>query len=333
MNRKTKDGFICDAKNLHGGKYSYSRVDYINNHTKVCITCKKHGDFWQTPNSHLSGKGCPICAKYDNLTKRFVSRAKKKHCELIDYSNVEYVNSRTKVKLICHKKDLDGKEHGVFLQLPYQHLLGYSCPKCALEVNREKHKSTSVGTFKENGMRIHGGKYSYDLVDNGNYNGIKKKVPIICPKHGVFWQTPDKHINSRHGCPMCKSSHLERDVRNMLKSMDLIFIEQKRFDWLGKLSLDFYIPSFKIAIECQGIQHFVPRDFAYKGNEWATELYNQILERDVRKNRLCSDNGVKITYVTDCDDNIIENSKNKSLYCNIIKEINLLRNVLQFIPS
>lgn len=168
-------------------------------------------------------------------------------------------------------------------------------------------------------MKIHDGKYIYDLVNEENYNGTKKKVPIICKEHGLFWQTPDKHINSRQGCPKCKSSHLENNVRNILKEKNILFIEQKRFDWLGQLSLDFYIPSIKTAIECQGIQHFTPRDFAYKGNEWSNELYEKIIERDSRKNKLCKENGIELIYFTDCDDNIINEGKNKELYHDIIK--------------
>ena len=168
-------------------------------------------------------------------------------------------------------------------------------------------------------MKIHDGKYIYDLVNEENYNGIKKKIPIICKEHGLFWQTPDKHINSRQGCPKCKSSHLENNVRNILKEKNILFIEQKRFDWLGQLSLDFYVPSLKTAIECQGIQHFTPIDFAYKGNEWSNELYEKIIERDSRKNKLCKENGIKLIYFTDCDDKIINEGKNKELYHDIIK--------------
>ena len=317
--QKNISDFIKDAKNVHGSKYDYSKVNYINNHTKVTITCRKHGDFEQIPNSHLNGRGCPKCAMERILNLNFIRRAKKNHNEYIDYSRVNYINSHTKVELICHKKDKEGNEHGIFYQLPYQHIQGYSCPKCALDTNRIKHQTTSSETFKEKGMKIHDGKYIYDLVNEENYNGIKKKVPIICKEHGVFWQTPDKHINSRQGCPKCKSSHLENNVRNILKEKNILFIEQKRFDWLGQLSLDFYIPSLNTAIECQGIQHFTPRDFAYKGNEWSNELYEKIIERDSRKNKLCKENGIELIYFTDCDDKIINEGKNKELYHDIIK--------------
>lgn len=58
---KTTEQFIADAKAIHGDKYDYGKVDYYNKETKVCIICPEHGEFWQIPNSHLSGYGCPAC--------------------------------------------------------------------------------------------------------------------------------------------------------------------------------------------------------------------------------------------------------------------------------
>ena len=49
------------AQKVHGEKYDYSKVEYVNNSTKVCIICPEHGEFWQTPNNHLHGYGCPKC--------------------------------------------------------------------------------------------------------------------------------------------------------------------------------------------------------------------------------------------------------------------------------
>ena len=54
--------FIKRAKIKHGDKYDYSKVNYVDSQSKIIITCPKHGDFKQVPNSHLQGKGCPKCA-------------------------------------------------------------------------------------------------------------------------------------------------------------------------------------------------------------------------------------------------------------------------------
>ena len=61
MNKYTTKDFIEKARKVHGNKYDYNKVEYINNHTKVCIICPIHGEFWQKPNDHLSGYGCAKC--------------------------------------------------------------------------------------------------------------------------------------------------------------------------------------------------------------------------------------------------------------------------------
>ena len=57
-----KEEFIKKSISIHGNKYDYSKVEYINDKTKVCIICPEHGEFWQTPNNHLNGNNCPLCA-------------------------------------------------------------------------------------------------------------------------------------------------------------------------------------------------------------------------------------------------------------------------------
>ena len=119
-----KENFIKKASERHKYKYDYSKVEYINVHTKVCIICPEHGEFLITPNNHLRGHGCPKCAgcnKSNNDT--FVTMAKEIHGDKYDYSKVEYVNYETKVCIIC-------PEHGEFWQTPHGHLNGQGCPYC-----------------------------------------------------------------------------------------------------------------------------------------------------------------------------------------------------------
>ena len=59
----TKEEFIERANKIHKGRYDYSKVEYVNCETKVCIICPKHGEFWQTPQMHTKGGGCQYCAK------------------------------------------------------------------------------------------------------------------------------------------------------------------------------------------------------------------------------------------------------------------------------
>ncbi len=78
MLKKDEDTFIEDAIIKHGNVYDYSKVVYVNAHTKVIIGCKDHGDFTQTPNKHLSGRGCHKCGLIKNglQTKERMSNGK-----------------------------------------------------------------------------------------------------------------------------------------------------------------------------------------------------------------------------------------------------------------
>ena len=79
----TLEQFIEKARKVHGNKYDYSKVEYVNTNTKVCIICPIHGEFWQTPNSHLQGYGCKKCT-YSSISKKsnthdFIEKSKKIH--------------------------------------------------------------------------------------------------------------------------------------------------------------------------------------------------------------------------------------------------------------
>ena len=128
--RKSNEEFIQQAKEIHGDKYDYSKVDYKDNKTKVIIICPKHGDFMVAPHKHiLRGNGCPKCANEQNgLKKRlpletFIERSKKIHGEKYNYSKVEYTNIEAPVTIMCPK-------HGEFKQSPYTHMKGCGCPRC-----------------------------------------------------------------------------------------------------------------------------------------------------------------------------------------------------------
>src|SRR5690606_3051302 len=82
-NKRTTEDFISEAKETHGNKYDYKLVNYINNHTKVLIVCKQHGEFWQNPYSHLVGHGCRKCAKIVERDNVVINRLNKKFKYLV----------------------------------------------------------------------------------------------------------------------------------------------------------------------------------------------------------------------------------------------------------
>jgi len=123
--RKSSEYFIEKAKQVHGGKYDYSKVEYCKAKEKVCIICPEHGEFWQTPDSHLRGRKCPKCVhqSYKYTTEEFIELSRKVHGYRYDYSKVVYKNRKTPVCIIC-------PEHGEFWQKPQEHIKGFGCQIC-----------------------------------------------------------------------------------------------------------------------------------------------------------------------------------------------------------
>ena len=128
--------FIKRAKNIHGDRYDYSKVNYINADIPVFIICKEHGEFSQIPDFHINRKcNCPKCSfSYKNNTTGFIEKANKIHKNKYDYSKVNYVNNKTNIIITC-------KKHGDFIQQPYVHLLNHSCPSCINKTEFKFYKS------------------------------------------------------------------------------------------------------------------------------------------------------------------------------------------------
>jgi very-short-patch-repair endonuclease len=195
--KNTINEFIEKAKKIHGLRYDYSKVKYVNSFTKVIIMCEEHDEFEQQPNNHLQGNGCPGC-RLDNMGKwnksnkeEFISKAMKVHGDKYDYSQVDYEGANIEVKIIC-------KLHGIFQQQPSVHISGCGCNVCGIVARSLKTRS-STEEFILKAKDIHGDKYDYTLVD---YETSNIEVKIICKDHGVFLQTPQTHL-SGSGCNDC----------------------------------------------------------------------------------------------------------------------------------
>lgn len=287
-----QDDVIERFHKVHGDKYDYSLVKYVNCDAKVKIICPIHGIFEMTPSNHIKGQSCPKCNGIHLTTEDIIDEFHKIHGDQYDYSKTIYNKMHEKVTVIC-------PEHGEFQITPSKHRLGQGCPKCGI-LKRAKNQSYDNESFIEILQKVHNGKYIYTKATlNGN---LHNRITITCPIHGDFEQIAQSHLNG-HGCPKCQSSHLEEEIKLFLNDNDIEFEQQKTFEWLklkNHLYLDFYLPKYNKAIECQGIQHFKPVDFF--GGE---ECFIKTIERDDIKQRLCENNGIKIIYFT-----------NKSNYCN-----------------
>lgn len=289
--QKLKQNFIEKAKKVHGDKYNYNSITYINCKTEIELTCPIHGKFKITPDYHIRGGGCPLCIKKGAKkinTEYWIEKAKLVHGNKYDYSKVNYKKASEPVIIICPK-------HGEFLMTPNNHLNNHGCPKCAIEIRGYK-KRLNLEQFIEKARKIHGDRYDYSKVD---YINGSTKVCIICPEHGEFWQTPENHANSGKGCPKCNRSHGESYIEQYLKENSINYICQyeinisKDINVSGKAYIDFYLPDYNLFIEYNGEQHYIPMRFS--GGEIAFE-HQQL--RDLAVNKYCNDNNINLLEIS-----------------------------------
>lgn len=280
--------FIDKARAIHGNKYDYSKTVYTRSCDKVTITCHKHGDFKVRAGNHLAGVGCPKCS-FEKLSKQksmggdtFMERAKLKHENVYDYSSVEYVNSDTKVIIIC-------PHHGEFQQTPYKHLKGQGCPVCGVDKRVESRKGKSINSakpahlrannFVRNALLVHGKKYDYSEVV---YKDSQTPVTIICPKHGKFQQTPNNHVQGK-GCSKCNCNSVskpEQKVHDVFPEF-----EQSNRVVLGGMELDLLHDN--LAIEIDGIH--------WHSDKYKPDRYH------LYKTNLCAAKGIQLLHFWDVE--------------------------------
>jgi hypothetical protein len=217
-NKLTKEEFIEKARQVHGDKYNYERVDYKGNKIKAEIGCNTCGNwFFQTPNDHRfgnkNGSGCPKCSiqtiinKLRSTTEEFIEEAKKVHGDKFDYSRTNYISSKMKVEIgckICNK---------FFFQTPESHNDGKGCNLCANNIK------LTTEDFIEKAKKIHGDKFDYS---NSIYINAYTKIEMKCNIcNNIFYQNSNPHLNS-HDCPKCAIKNNGSDRR----STTALFIEK-----------------------------------------------------------------------------------------------------------
>ena len=187
--KKPNEQFILEAENIHKDEnnipiYDYSEVNYISTHEKVNIICKIHGSFEQCPSDHLSGRGCNGCgmikrAKTQTFTKElFIQKAKEVHGDdKYDYSQVDYINSQTKITLKCNICEY------VFEQQPNSHLQGCGCDKCAHMINHENQKLTKEEITEQIAKFIALDNQPYGVVED---EAFISRMELVCKIYAKY---------------------------------------------------------------------------------------------------------------------------------------------------
>ncbi len=128
---------------------------------------------------------------HKSTTSDFIEKCKNIHGDKYIYTETIYTGSKNKVKIIC-------KQHGIFEQLAYNHILGKGCNIC----NPNYGDKLGIDRFIEKSNEIHNNEYDYSFVIYKNNN---TKVKIKCHKHDIFEQKPRSHLSGQK-CPVCQGN-------------------------------------------------------------------------------------------------------------------------------
>lgn len=307
MAKLTTEEFIKKANIVHNGKYDYSKTDLEHplENKKVIITCPIHGDFEQCPYKHLKGSGCRKCCGNIRKSKEEVIKEIKEIYgdRYIIPDDFEYKSNKAKFKMIC-------PVHGEF-ETRYHNFIKkkHGCLKCS-------HHIYENNEFIDDIKKIYGDCFIYDEVE---FKGYRNKVKLICKNCGSpIYKSPASLLSGKAKCDKCGErggmSYLEYEVKTLLEEEKIKYVYQQTFEWLRykqPLSVDFYLPDYNVAIECQGRFHYTPYK---KDDEKYKAEFKKQLERDEVKKEKCAEHKIKIIYYTDQpieEDELTVKNKNK----------------------
>lgn len=254
---KTTEDFINEAVAVHGDVYDYKKTEFKKSSTKTQITCRIHGDFYQSPKVHLRGNGCPKCGiekrtEARRLSKKvLLERFHNRHGQRYDYSEMNYKTIHEPIKIIC-------VEHGHFYQTPQEHFRSNGCVKCfprtydhlakyrSGPLQAKVAKLHSKSEIVEKSKEIHGNKYSYPDLKSAKLNN---EITISCPKHGTFTKRLDYHF-AGYGCAKCSWESLASSKRmkfdEFLEKANFVhngFYNYNQVNWLeAKSKIDIICP-------------------------------------------------------------------------------------------
>lgn len=184
----SNDDFIRRCKTIFGNKLDFSETEYVNNRTKVKITCNKCGNvFYKSPKTLLLGQGCPTCS-INSLRERqksnynaFVEKANAKFNGKYSFPNIEneYSNNKDKITIHCNCCD------STFVKTANDFLSSKDggCKKCRQTSQR---KRSEIFSYEDLAAKV-----QYNWINVVNFDGTKGKedaMQLYCKKHKCLYK-------------------------------------------------------------------------------------------------------------------------------------------------
>lgn len=289
--------FIKKAIAIHGNKYDYDEIEYVNNCTHIKIFCKGCSEYFlKTPHNHIIKKqGCPKCSKkrFTKTLEQFKNESIAAHGDKYDLSYVVYKNCDTPVKIFC--KDCND----FFYQTPYVHInMGCGCPKCGGSQRLTQEQ------FLNKSFEVHGNLYDYTEAE---YNGMHKDVKIFCKKCKKFFnQIAYIHLHQGSGCPVCCGKTISKqsetyfdylEIKKEYRDNFIININGRKF------KPDAYIPELNIVFEYLGdYWHGNPEKYKSEElNKKVKKTFGQLYKETMSRIELIKNAGYNVIYIWEND--------------------------------
>ena len=248
--RLTKEKLIEKFRKIHGDRYNYDKVEYVNYDTPVIITCPIHGDFSQLIHTHVhtynnhNGCGCPECAKIklreiklldiNNLINRF----NIVHDNKYNYDKMIYTGMRDNITITC-------PIHGDFEQLPANHLYNnQGCPNCAYELTISKPEQDLADLIKS---------WNLNILQNDRSVLNPKELDIYIPEKKVAIEFNGSWHHSTAKQPN-NSYHYQKSLECEKQGLRLIHV----WEWLWNNPVKQKVLINIIKSACGIIEHKIP---------------------------------------------------------------------------
>lgn len=287
MAKLTTEEFIKKAREVHGDKYDYSKVEYVNALTKICIICKEHGEFWQRPSHHTAGRGCTKCASDVNAAKMRVWTEEKCRDEASRYSEMKAFRTESRDAYNAAMK--------------HNWLKQYTWLSYKIDVSKPKKKRQSytqeeiIGRLRS----IFGDRYSYEKVE---YKAMKVPITLVCHEkdangieHGEFSMRPDNIFSGKQGCPKCWSDR--RGIIQRISREEFISkaesVHGNKYEYH---KVDYITTNIKVCIICPIHGDFWQTPSNHLRGKGCPYCSNHILKWD---KRTCEEEARKYQYIFD----------------------------------
>lgn len=150
----------------------------------------------------------------DNKTLKFIELAKQKHGNKYDYKFTTYIGATKPIDIVCPK-------HGKQTITACVHLKFTGCPQCSLEAMR-KNKTMQADEYIKRAAEVHGNEYDYSMLEDFiSTHSANDKIPIVCKKHGVFYQDRANHLHG-HKCPKCRHEKMFITTEEFIRRSNIV---------------------------------------------------------------------------------------------------------------